>query len=340
MIWPVSRGRQPERSAHSKEWCDYHNFYSHPTNRCIQWKKYIQDKIDAGQFQEYIDRPLSEKDKTVKLTENRRVINTITYSEKAEPNMIQDMAVKCCKRIRDHDIFRIDGVTVEPWEDWMATPLVFSTKDIDQEIEIHNDPLILTIPISGWTVTKVLIDGGSSMNVLYYDTFKRMGFKDEDLVSSPYTIYGFNGASSKPKRDITLEVHAGPMKQEANFSVIDAPSPYNAIMGRLWLHRLKGTTCTYHQYLRFPTPWGEMQIKGDQMEARNCQAIETQINLDKNDRRRKKAIKDKAEIDQYLMDTKHLELEDRQQKSSYKRGECSTGVVKDAQNDEKEKSTK
>ncbi|XP_026383509.1 uncharacterized protein LOC113279010 [Papaver somniferum] len=140
-------------------------------------------------------------------------------------------------------------------------------------MEDHNDPLVLTLPVAGCNIKKILIDGGSSVNVLFYDTFKRMELNDEQLMSSYYTIYGFNGAPTKPLGEIVLQVDTGPMKIDTRFSVVDASSPYNAIIGRRWVHKLKGVVSTYHQYLRFPTPEGVMEIKGDQVTTREYQAM-------------------------------------------------------------------
>ncbi|XP_026416668.1 uncharacterized protein LOC113312125 [Papaver somniferum] len=156
----------------------------------------------------------------------------------------------------------------------MNAPITFEAEDIEEDMEDHNDTLVLTLPVAGCNINKVLIDGGSSVNVLFYDTFKRMELNDEQLMSSYYTIYGFNGAPMKPLGDIVLEVMVGPMKVDTRFSVVDSPSPYNAVIGRRWVHKLKGVVATYHQYLRFPTPKGVMEIKGDPVTARECQAIQ------------------------------------------------------------------
>uniref|UniRef100_A0A2N9EIF7 Integrase zinc-binding domain-containing protein n=1 Tax=Fagus sylvatica TaxID=28930 RepID=A0A2N9EIF7_FAGSY len=69
---------------------------------------------------------------------------------------------------------------------------------------------------------------------------------------------------------ITLNVHTGPISLETEFVVIDVPSPYTAIMGRRWLHRLKAVPSSFHQKLRFPTDFGIMEIKGDQVASKQC----------------------------------------------------------------------
>ncbi|GFS34928.1 hypothetical protein Acr_00g0036800 [Actinidia rufa] len=49
-----------------------------------------------------------------------------------------------------------------------------------------------------------------------------------------------------------------------DFIVVDCPSPYNAILGRPTLGGIKAITSTYHLKLKFPTPMGIGEIKGDQ----------------------------------------------------------------------------
>ena len=69
---------------------------------------------------------------------------------------------------------------------------------------------------------------------------------------------------------ITLTVHTGPISLEIEFIVINVPSPYTAIMGRRWLHRLKTVPSSLHQKLRFPIDFDIMEIKGDQVASKQC----------------------------------------------------------------------
>lgn len=69
---------------------------------------------------------------------------------------------------------------------------------------------------------------------------------------------------------ITVQVEAGPIYLDMDFLVVDVPSPYNAFMGRTWIHRMKAVPSTYHQRIHFPTLKGMMEIKGDQAVSRSC----------------------------------------------------------------------
>ena len=44
--------------------------------------------------------------------------------------------------------------------------------------------LVVAPQVGGYKFTKVLMDGGSSINILYYETFRRMGLTDKSLKQS------------------------------------------------------------------------------------------------------------------------------------------------------------
>ena len=57
---------------------------------------------------------------------------------------------------------------------------------------------------------------------------------------------------------------------EVDFIVVDAFSPYTAIMGRPWLHSLGAVSSTLHQKVKYPFRGQVMEIVGSQSMARQC----------------------------------------------------------------------
>lgn len=57
---------------------------------------------------------------------------------------------------------------------------------------------------------------------------------------------------------------------EVNFIVIDAYSPYTAIVARPWIHALEAVTSTLHQKVKYPSRGQVEEIRGDQAVARKC----------------------------------------------------------------------
>ena len=57
----------------------------------------------------------------------------------------------------------------------------------------HDDPMVVTIEVANFIIMKNLIDQGSSVDILYWKTFRKMGISDDDIVQYDEQIIGFAG---------------------------------------------------------------------------------------------------------------------------------------------------
>ena len=146
----------------------------------------------------------------------------------------------------------------------------FSNSDLRDVQLPHNDPLVVTLRIGNFDVRRVLIDQGSFAEVMYYDLYKKLGLGEADLASFVSPVFGFSGELIIPWGKKILPVLEGLINLQTEFLVVQASSPYNAIMGRGWLHKMRAVPSTLHQKLRFPIVEGIMEINGDQVTAKQC----------------------------------------------------------------------
>ena len=73
-----------------------------------------------------------------------------------------------------------------------------------------------------------------------------------------------------PRGHIRLLVQTGSDVVEVDFIVVDAFSPYTAIMGRPWLNSLSVVSSTLHQKVKYPSGGQVLEIVGSQSMARQC----------------------------------------------------------------------
>ena len=73
-----------------------------------------------------------------------------------------------------------------------------------------------------------------------------------------------------PKGQIRLPVQVGIDVVEVDFIVVDAFSPYTAIMGRPWLHTLGAISSTLYQKVKYLSGDQVLEIVGSQSVARQC----------------------------------------------------------------------
>ena len=117
---------------------------------------------------------------------------------------------------------------------------------------------------------RVMINQGSAAEIMYPDLYKGLGLKTENLTTYSSPLISFEGKMVVPKGHIRLPVQAGTDAVEVDFIVIDAFSPYTAIMGRPWLHSLGAVSSTLHQKVKYPFGDQVLEIVGSQSMAIQC----------------------------------------------------------------------
>ncbi|XP_075665567.1 uncharacterized protein LOC142635263 [Castanea sativa] len=109
---------------------------------------------------------------------------------------------------------------------------------------------------------QVLVDNGSSADILYYPAFQQMGIGRKRLVPKNAPLIGFGGARVYPFSAVTLTVTVGDYPQQITkdmaFLMVDCSSAYNAILGQLALKSWKAVTSIYHLMIKFHTEYGRV----------------------------------------------------------------------------------
>ena len=126
-------------------------------------------------------------------------------------------------------------LTVQPVDDPISFPPINPTWVITP----HHEALVLTVFINSFDVHRVLVNPGSSTDLLHHPAFKQIRVPLDHLSSSGRVLFKFNGATTLTVEDIAFPVRAGLKTQQVLFSVVEDLGPYHAILGRAWLHAMK-----------------------------------------------------------------------------------------------------
>jgi hypothetical protein len=120
----------------------------------------------------------------------------------------------------------------------------------------HDDALVVTVTVANHMIHRILVDNRSSANILYWPAFQHMGIEQDRIKPFGSPLVGFGGEQVQPIGITPLSVTVGTAPRLSivmmDFLVIDRPSAYNAIIGRLALNKLKAATTTYHLMMKFP----------------------------------------------------------------------------------------
>ena len=132
--------------------------------------------------------------------------------------------------------------------------------------------MVITVEIENYAVKKVLVDLGSSVDILYWVTYQKLQLPDT-TIDEP--IYGFYGEKFSTRDYINLHTvfrdGAQTKTVPIRFLIVDAPTSYNVLLGHPSLNTLGAVVSTPHLAMKFPSLSGDiLTIHGDQRLTREC----------------------------------------------------------------------
>ncbi|RVW44901.1 hypothetical protein CK203_112962 [Vitis vinifera] len=161
--------------------------------------------------------------------------------------------------------------------------IIFPPVDPTRTLQPHRDALILSLEIGDFDVRRILVDPGSSADLVQASVVSHMGHSLAGLENPGRILSRFNGSSTTFLGDIVLPIQAGPVTLNVQFSVVQELSPFNIILGRTWLHYMKAIPSTYHQMVSFLTNDGQIDLHGSQLAARQCYQIAREVGTSRED---------------------------------------------------------
>ena len=123
--------------------------------------------------------------------------------------------------------------------------------------------------------SRLLIDGGSSINILYRDTLEKLNVKTKQLIPTRTVFHGIvPGLSCAPIVKIKIDVLFGDkehFRREAIwFEVVDLESPYHALLGRPALAKFMAVPHYACLKMKMPSSKGIITVAGDYKNSIEC----------------------------------------------------------------------
>ncbi|XP_060202483.1 uncharacterized protein LOC132630917 [Lycium barbarum] len=250
--------------------CKYHHTHDHQTEDCRQLREEVASLFNWGHLREF----LSERAKT-----HFKNLDSNKQDRPEEPQHVMHMIMRGTdvpirlvikrtkisitreKRIRNDDP---DG------------PITFNDEDMEGIAQPHNDALVISVLVNKFRIKRVMIDPGSSANIIRWRVIEQLGLLDQ-IVPTIRVLNRFNMACETTKGEITLPISIAGTTQQTKFYVIEGDIGYNELLGRPWIHLVRAVPSTMHQVLKFSIPEGIKTVRGEQQAAKEIFAVEESV---------------------------------------------------------------
>ncbi|XP_057444074.1 uncharacterized protein LOC130736249 [Lotus japonicus] len=168
----------------------------------------------------------------------------------------------------------VNAVTEIPFG-FQHPDIMFSSADLFGIKPHLDDPIVISLRVNQLTVQRVLLDQGSSADIIYGGAFARLGVGEGNLTPYEGTLVGFAGEQVWVKGVLDLDTTFGEEENARSLSVkyliLEAEGSYNMIIGRNTLNHLCAVISTPHLAVKYPLSNGNIGgIVVDQRVTREC----------------------------------------------------------------------
>jgi len=248
---------------HKDAWCEFHQAFRHHIYNCLTLGHQLDELVKSGFLKDYLVGSFTaaalavpEEDQAHEMPIYREM-HTISSGFSGGGCTTSQR-----KRYARSIMFVAGQVAVD---DPMDVDLAFTRADLHDVVPHDNNLVVISVVTTGRKVHRVLVDQGSSADVMFLSTFNKLQLSPDLL--RPYTgcLYGFAGDQVEVwgylELRMTFTDGTASRTESIRYLVVNTNSAYNILLGRHALNRLRVVASTHHIKLKLPDLSGRLTKK-------------------------------------------------------------------------------
>ncbi|XP_052179879.1 uncharacterized protein LOC127793139 [Diospyros lotus] len=194
--------KAPSDKRNRSKYCRFHRDHGHDKEECHQLKEEIQELINRGFLRSYVaktgdsqgrkdrrsrSRSPPKRDRAEDRNRAQRERSHRREDDHPQPPIFHTLAAGEVPVMKDE---KSNAARLKRSRN--VDPISFSDSDLPG-YPTRNDPLVITAELGKWELRRILVDPGSSSEILYRQAFLGMGYEMTQLRAARVPLVGFDG---------------------------------------------------------------------------------------------------------------------------------------------------
>ncbi|XP_058185743.1 uncharacterized protein LOC131302968 [Rhododendron vialii] len=195
-------GGPPQGRRAKDKYCKFHKDHGHNTNDCINLKQQIEDLIQRGRLQHFVTKKYQKQPRREDTSKEGRYGTIPRSGPNGEIKVIHggfagrgesgNARKAHLRKLRTEEHLEVNTVgRPSKFQKKEEIPIIFSEEDIKGVQIPHYDPLVITNVMANYLTRRVLIDSGSSVDILYLLAYDQLKVGRERLRPMTSPLFGF-----------------------------------------------------------------------------------------------------------------------------------------------------
>ncbi|KAL4194850.1 hypothetical protein AMTRI_Chr05g70520 [Amborella trichopoda] len=177
----------------------------------------------------------------------------------------RDFRIALVQALSYTEVYEIEVEPIEVDPAILNNYMVVTFLDDDLQLggKFHNRPLFVTGELHVRPINRIMIDGGSAINLIPRRILTCLGLGSDDLTPTNITVQRFNQLGEKPAGIVCLRLKIGALNDYSQFHVIDTDTLYNILLGCPWMHDKGVVPSTLHQRFKHSRDGRQYKVYAD-----------------------------------------------------------------------------
>ncbi|XP_052291712.1 uncharacterized protein LOC127900595 [Citrus sinensis] len=260
-------------------YCKFHGTHGHTTTECRDLKTQVEDLMRNRYLDEFIDETFPMAASTC---EGKQSDRNLSHEQPIVRVIVGGLTLAGDSNRSRKNYAKYVMTSKEVFFNTSAAKrarvkqvsIMWTDEDEEGILYPYEGALVIEVTAASKKFDRVLVDTGSSVDVLFRSTLEEMGIADLRLGHTNTSLKGFRGGKLVPLGVVELPITIGNSPTERtmilDFVVANEEGPYQMILGRPFLRMSKAVLFNNYLALKYWVNGVVGVVRGDQRIARSC----------------------------------------------------------------------